>query len=88
LAYFPSSWTDTGEADPFVLLSGGQAVRWSRLYTLFWRMCFTNKFMHTGEDPTKDPGSNEANKKARADAWQRSLFVAGINVSGVARCYM
>jgi hypothetical protein len=44
--------------------------------------------MHTGENPTRDPGSKEANKKARADAWQRSLFVAGINVSGVARCYM
>ena len=26
LAYFPASWTDTGEADPFVVLSGGRAV--------------------------------------------------------------
>jgi Family of unknown function (DUF5372) len=26
LAYFPASWTDLGEADPFVVLSGGKAV--------------------------------------------------------------
>jgi hypothetical protein len=26
LAYFPASWTDTGEADPFVVLSGERAV--------------------------------------------------------------
>jgi hypothetical protein len=64
------------------------ARRLPRLYALFWRMCFTNKFMHAGEDPTRHPGSNEANKKASADARQRNLFVAGINVDGVARCYM
>jgi hypothetical protein len=54
----------------------------------FGGLCFTNKFMHAGEDPTRHPGSNKANKKASADARQRSLFVAGINVDGVARCYM
>ena len=64
------------------------ARRLPRLYALFWRMCFTNKFMHAGEDPTRHPGSNEASKKASADARQRTLFVAGINVDGVARCYM
>lgn len=26
LAYFPASWTDVGEADPFVLLSRGRAM--------------------------------------------------------------
>jgi hypothetical protein len=26
VAYFPSAWTDVGQADPFVILSGGQAV--------------------------------------------------------------
>jgi hypothetical protein len=26
LAYFPASWTDVGEADPFVLLSEGRAM--------------------------------------------------------------
>jgi hypothetical protein len=26
LAYFPASWTDVAEADPFVVLSGGQAI--------------------------------------------------------------
>ncbi|HYL10992.1 MAG TPA: dienelactone hydrolase family protein, partial [Candidatus Acidoferrales bacterium] len=30
-------------------------------------------FMRAGEDPTREPGANEANKKARADAWQRWL---------------
>ncbi|HJX83090.1 MAG TPA: dienelactone hydrolase family protein, partial [Candidatus Angelobacter sp.] len=28
-------------------------------------------FMRAGEDPTQDPAKNEANKKARAEAWQR-----------------
>jgi hypothetical protein len=26
MAYFPSAWTDAGQADPFVVLSGGRAV--------------------------------------------------------------
>ena len=26
LAYFPASWTDVGETDPFVLLSEGRAM--------------------------------------------------------------
>jgi hypothetical protein len=26
LAYFPANWTDVAEADPFVVLSGGQAI--------------------------------------------------------------
>jgi hypothetical protein len=26
LAYFPASWTDVGEADPFVALSAGRAM--------------------------------------------------------------
>lgn len=26
VAYFPSAWTDVGQADPFVILSGGRAV--------------------------------------------------------------
>ena len=64
LAYFPASWTNTGEGDPFVLLSGGQAVRWPRLYALFWRICFTNGFMHTGEDPTRDPVAIKPTRRA------------------------
>ncbi len=28
-------------------------------------------FMRAGEDPTQDPAKNEANKKARAEAWRR-----------------
>ena len=26
MAYFPSAWTDAGQADPFVVLSQGRAV--------------------------------------------------------------
>jgi len=26
MAYFPSAWTDAGQADPFVVLSRGRAV--------------------------------------------------------------
>ena len=26
VAYFPSAWTDAGQADPFVVLSAGRAV--------------------------------------------------------------
>jgi hypothetical protein len=26
MGYFPSAWTDVGQADPFVMLSGGRAV--------------------------------------------------------------
>jgi hypothetical protein len=26
MAFFPASWTDAGEADPFVVLSAGRAV--------------------------------------------------------------
>ena len=26
MAYFPSAWTDAGQADPFVVLSGRRAV--------------------------------------------------------------
>ena len=26
LAYFPASWTDAGQTDPFVVLSAGRAV--------------------------------------------------------------
>jgi hypothetical protein len=35
LAYFPASWTDTGESDPFVVLSAGRAaVRFEDLLRL------------------------------------------------------
>jgi hypothetical protein len=26
VAYFPAAWTDAGQVDPFVVLSGGRAV--------------------------------------------------------------
>jgi Family of unknown function (DUF5372) len=26
VAYFPASWTDAGQTDPFIVLSGGRAV--------------------------------------------------------------
>jgi hypothetical protein len=26
MAYFPATWTDAGQTDPFVVLSGGRAV--------------------------------------------------------------